>query len=420
MPGSAVGRTVVPMRTTGRFQRADLVDLAIAVMFTVATAFITSKLHEQQPDRRSADLLAYLAIVLAGDGLAARRRRPLAAVVLTTVACAVFVARQYDGGPIFLSLPFALYTYATLATRKEAVTAAAASTAALIGPALLLDISRETIVWAVLFPGWAAAAVLLGQAQQAKREQLRALRDRARFLEESREAWARQQVSEERLRIARDVHDVVAHSLASINVQAGVGAHLMDREPEQARRSLLAIKQVSAESLADLRTTLTVLRSQGTDDEGHVPLAPAPGLANLGRLIEGAASTGLEIELRVVGPVGDLSPAVDLAAYRIVQESITNVLRHGGDASARVTVRHHADELELEVEDDGAGAGARATGPDHQAGHGIAGMAERAASVGGSVEAGPRAAGGFRVRAVLPREAPTPTEAGEARGEVRP
>jgi signal transduction histidine kinase len=389
------------MRTTGRIQRADVVDLALAVMFTAGTAFITAKLHEEQPDRRAADLLAYASIVLAGIAVAVRRRWPGVALVLATVACAVFAARQYDGGPIYLVVPFCLYTYATLSSRRDAVRAAVITCIALVGPALVADFKRETLVWAVLFPSWAAASVLLGQGQQTKREQLRALEDRARFLEESREEEALRRVAEERLRIARDLHDVVAHSLASINVQAGVGAHLMDREPEQARRSLLAIKDVSAESLAELRATLGVLRGQVGED-GELPRAPAPGLGDLDRLVHGAAGTGLAIELRVQGLEAPLAPAVDVAAYRIVQESITNVLRHAGDASARVTVRHRADVLELEVEDDGVGATLPA--PDHEAGHGIAGMAERAASVGGTLETGPRATGGFRVRAVLPRE----------------
>jgi signal transduction histidine kinase len=212
-------------------------------------------------------------------------------------------------------------------------------------------------------------------------------------------------VAEERLRIARDLHDVVAHSLASINIQAGAGAHVAAAHPDQAAAALAAIKVASKDALDELRQTLGVLRSGRDAATEAAPRAPLPSLTRLDALVERTTRAGLPVEVIVDG-AAPLPAAVDAAAYRIVQESLTNALRHAGPA-ARATVRltYRADALEIAVEDDGLGSTALNDSP----GHGLVGMRERAAGLGGTLDAGAVAGGGFRVRAVLPVRAEVAT-----------
>lgn len=200
------------------------------------------------------------------------------------------------------------------------------------------------------------------------------------------------------MRIARELHDVLAHNISMINVQAGVAGHLIDRQPEQAREALVTIKEASREALRELRGTLGLLR--GVDDEA--PRAPAPGLARLGELIERHHSAGLAVRVVTTGEVRPLAPGADLAAYRIVQESLTNVVRHASADTATVTMAYGPRDVVITVDDDGISPPA-ASGP---AGNGLTGMRERATAAGGDLSAGPRPDGvrGFRVRASLPIE----------------
>jgi signal transduction histidine kinase len=206
--------------------------------------------------------------------------------------------------------------------------------------------------------------------------------------------------SEERLAIARDLHDVLAHSISVINVQANTALHLTDRQPERARDALTAIHGVSRQALAELGAVLGALRDPERD--GGAPLVPAPGLARLGELTELARSAGLAVDVVAEGPARDLPAGVDAAAYRIVQEALTNAVRHSGGASARVLLRYRPDGVDIEVNDDGIGPGGGAPRAAPGTGRGLAGMTERARALGGTVDAGPRPAGGFRVLARLP------------------
>jgi signal transduction histidine kinase len=221
-----------------------------------------------------------------------------------------------------------------------------------------------------------------------------------------RRAWARRtrdeetqhRVIEERLRIARELHDVISHSISMINVQAGVAAHVMEERPEQAREALLAIKGSSKEVLRELRAILGILRDVDEVDSK----APAPGLAQLDVLVGTITRAGLPTTVSLAGSARPLPPGIDLIAYRIVQESLTNVLRHAGPATVEVKVSYEGARVVIEVADDGQGIGAPTNGQGAGRGHGIAGMRERAAAVGGELEAGPRPVRGFRVRACLP------------------
>jgi signal transduction histidine kinase len=242
-----------------------------------------------------------------------------------------------------------------------------------------------------------AVPLLAGCIARDRRELLAALVARAETAEREREEEARRRVGEERLRIAREVHDVVAHAMVGINVQAGVAAHLVDRDPGQAHAALREIKRTSGEALADLRATLGVLR----DDGEAAPTAPAHGLAALGELTDSVRAAGVAVALDVTGDARPLPSAIEAAGYRIVQEALTNVLRHAGARHAGVTVAVGERAVDIEVVDDGTG-GPVADRDGLGSGNGLRGMRERAAAVGGRVEAGARQEGGWRVVARLP------------------
>jgi signal transduction histidine kinase len=201
------------------------------------------------------------------------------------------------------------------------------------------------------------------------------------------------------MRIARELHDVLAHNISLINVQAGVALHLMDEQPGQSRTALAAIKQASNDALGELRSVLDVLR-QGDEAE---PRSPASGLAQLDSLVAGAAATGLEVRTRVEGAPRPLSAGTDLAAFRIVQESLTNVTRHAGPATTTVLLAYGEKDLTIQVDDDGRGVEPPSVaGIPLRPGRGLAGMRERVAALGGELTTGPRPGGGFRVQARLP------------------
>jgi signal transduction histidine kinase len=292
----------------------------------------------------------------------------------------------------------AMYTVATLSSRRHWLVAVVASAGSISLAGALTASNGGVAFFHLVYFTWGIAAGFVGDGARARREHHQSLEDRARYLEESREEEALRRVAEERLRIARDLHDVVAHSLASINIQASAGAHVAAAHPEQAVKALLAVKAASKDALDELRLTLGVLRGAG---DAAAPRAPLPSLARLDELVARTRDAGLPIEVVVEG-AGTLPAAVDAAAYRIVQESLTNALRHAGPAArARVSITYRPDAVEIEVADDGLGS----TSLNDTPGHGIAGMRERAAGLGGTVSAGAVAGGGFVVRAVLPARA---------------
>jgi signal transduction histidine kinase len=346
-----------------------------------------------QPDRRPLDAVAYGLILLASVALLVRRHQPVAVLAVTVAATVAYLALGYPYGPIFLTMWIAVYSLAAAPGRHPPAVFAAVAAAlvvivatdiALTGrEAMLGELAGIAAVWAVQF----LAPLWLGWAVRVRRE---------RAAEE-----VRRRVDQERLRLARELHDVVAHTIAVINFQAGVAVHVLDRRPGQARAALLAIKQASGEALQELRVTLGVLRQLGEQGGSRAPL---PGLAQLDGLVARAAQAGRRVEVTVEGERVELPLAVDLAAYRIVQEALTNVARHAGPASAVVRLAFGAGEVVVEVTDDGKGTAAGT--PGDGGGHGIAGMRERAVALGGELEAGPRPAGGFRVRAQLPLSDP--------------
>ncbi|QKW05220.1 sensor histidine kinase [Streptomyces sp. NA04227] len=345
-----------------------------------------------QPDRESLDVFARLLLAGGTVSLLWRRRHPVLVAFVTAGTALVYLSAGYPYGPVFLTVALGCFSAVVTGHRKAAWSALGMLWAGHLlvahwlyrwlppddGPA---PWSQEIGVAA-----WAAAVVALSELARVKREQWR--RERR-----EREQAARRRADEERLRIARELHDVLAHSISVINVQAGVGLALLDSDPEQARSALTAIKSASKEALGEVRQVLDNLRTPG-----DVPRAPAPGLARLPELVEQAAGVGLTVEVTAEGDPVALPPGADLAAFRIVQEALTNVVRHSGSRTARVHLCHEPAVLRLRIDDDGPATGAPAGG----SGNGLAGMRERAAALGGTIEAAPREDGGFSVSAVLP------------------
>ncbi|HYB49246.1 MAG TPA: sensor histidine kinase [Streptosporangiaceae bacterium] len=345
---------------------------------------------------------ALLLIVVAGLALAWRRRAPVAVLVVSTAAVAAYSLLGYVNGAALIAPILALYAVASQVSVRQAVVAAAATlTVLLTVSAVNNPFGHISGGGFDIIPFMVAAAVFAGFAVANRRAYVASIQDRA-------EQDARSRIDEERLRIARELHDVLAHTMATINVQAGVAAHVLPTRPEAAAEALQTIKTASKEGLRELRAILNVLRQADDAD----PTQPAPGTAQLDALIEGARRAGLDTTFTVTGEPSPLPAAVDLAAYRIVQESLTNAIRHAGPAAAAVSLIYQDDELRIDVADTGRGpkadpAGGTPSGPavgpaGGTAGHGLAGMRERAAAVGGTVQVGPGPGGGFLVAARLP------------------
>ncbi|QOV40253.1 sensor histidine kinase [Streptomyces ferrugineus] len=359
------------------------------------TAFVMAGSNfaaEGQHDRAELDPFARVLLFVTTGLLLWRKRYPVAVAFGTSVAATVYLGAGYPYGPVFLAVALACFNAIVMGHRKAAWTAVGVLW---IGHALVahwlyrwLPPSGDPAApWGQegVIAAWVAAIVAVSELARTRREQW--AKDRA-----ERAQAARRRADEERLRIARELHDVLAHSISVINVQAGVGLALLDTDPEQARTALTTIKAKSKEALGEVRQVLDTLRTPG-----DAPRAPAPGLDRLPELVKQAASAGLTVE--VEGEPPRLPPGTDLAAFRIVQEALTNVVRHSESRHARVHLDHDdGATLRLRIDDDGPATGADAGG----SGNGLAGMRERAAALGGTIEAGPRDDGGFRVLAVLP------------------
>lgn len=380
--------------------RASLVtDIVVAILATVSIALISTQIEVGEGDR-ALDAIAYAAIVVAGAALAGRRRKPLATVLIVTAALAVYLARGYVGGPIFVVYFIALFSVATAWERGAAFTVAVLTAGVLVVVGEIAGTGPGLVH--LVFVGWAAAMVFLGDAMRSRRAHLAGLEERARQLEQSRDEEMRRRLMEERLQIARDLHDGVAHSMSTINVQAGTAAHVIDRHPEQGKEALTIIQRASRDALDELHALLGVLR---LDPDERPERRPTPDLSQLDALVATTRRAGVAVRLSVTTRVDDIQPPLSVAAYRIVQESLTNVVRHAGSgAAATVTVAGDAgDGFAVEIVDDGGTGEAVAPSTGPGAGVGIRGMRERVETSGGSFSAGAGAGGGFRVRASWPR-----------------
>jgi signal transduction histidine kinase len=353
--------------------------------------------HVLAPGQRATSVLTYL---LAGAMVAPfliHRRAPLTAGMIVLGALLGYSLAHYGPYPginaFVLLFGVALHSERRRSLLTFVATLVVLSVAVRVQPGGVATTS--TWVSTLLF---ATVSWLVGENLRQRRARWAALEERARFLETEREERARQAVVEERLRIARELHDVVAHSMSVIAVQSGVGHHVLDTQPEEARRALAAIETTSRSALNEMRRLLGVLRQEG---EPNAALSPAPGLGDLPRLVSQVEEAGLHVTLTVTGDCAEVPTAVDLTVYRIVQEALTNALKYGGP-TALVTIACHPDEICAEISDDGAGMPSRRSRAEESVGHGLIGMRERVAVFAGRLDFGPRPGGGFRVAVHLP------------------
>jgi signal transduction histidine kinase len=333
-----------------------------------------------------------------------RRRWPTTVFLATGALVAAWMWALYDPthqqGPLegFLALLLAFYALGAYAERRGVLIAL---------PVVGLELAPDVVAVALgrslgdSLPAWIFYGVVFafGRVLRSRLGIARALAERAAELEVEREEKAKRAVLEERARIARELHDVISHAVSVMVVQAAAEGRALGVELETTRETLATIERTGREALAELRRLLGVLRHTGDEPT----LGPQPGLGELETLAEQAREAGLGVELTIEGELGGLPPGVDLSAYRIVQEALTNVLRHAAASRVVVSVRRGSDRLELEVVDDGSGGPAVAAG----GGHGLVGMGARASQYGGSLEAGP-VAGGWKVSAQLPLDEPVP------------
>ena len=370
------------------FPRHRAIDCSIAVVVTgVEVAGTYSSRHWHGHGYVHVSSFWYLPVFTGGLALLARRRYPVQ-VLAVALAAGLWGARL-NVWPVWLALLVAYFNAVVAKQRAAAIASAVIGVLVSAWPPWLIGSRGHTsVAGALALLVW--LTVLLFAA-----ELFRVRSQRAAEIERRRVADARRVASEQRMAIARDLHDVVAHNISVINVQAKTALHLMDRQPERAREALSAIHDVSKQALAELRSVLGVLRAS---DGSSAPLAPSPGLGRLDELASGTA--GIAVRVITDGSPRPVPAGVDVAAYRIVQEALTNSVRHSGGRTATVRLRYDPDALTISVEDDGRGG---AAGPA-AAGNGVAGMTERARALGGTLEAGPRPGGGFRVRACLPAE----------------
>jgi signal transduction histidine kinase len=411
---------------------ADLLYTAVLLTLTVLGSIGESHpSHDPFPASAVAPWPAYLLVAAGSIALFWRYRRPVAALAVTLVCTLAYTSFGYENGAALLNPMCALYTVVVTAwqpTRpggvrfvREALIATGVTFATLAAFTAARNPFSAIGGSFVLIPGEVAVAFFAGLAVANQRAYFDAIRQRAEDAERSREDEARRRVDAERLRIARELHDVVAHTMSTINLQAGVAVHVSRDLPEPVAAALGTIRDASKNGLRELRAILAVLR-QVDDAEPMAPTAPTPDLDGLPALLDTIRASGLPVAVEITGERRRLPAAVELAAYRIVQESLTNTLRHAGPATATVQIRYGDEDLDIRVTDDGAGVstvtgagtstststststGTESTSSDtpHGSGHGLIGMRERALATGGTLQAHPGPVGGFLVRARLP------------------
>ncbi|MPY63748.1 sensor histidine kinase [Streptomyces spongiae] len=358
--------------------------------------------HGAKWGARTPDALGVTLMTLSAAALVLRRRAPRTVLAVTAGFSLIELATGDPRAPVAMSAVVALYTVASASATDRPTTwrvglltmTTLTGTAMLVGP---LPWYEQENLGLFAWTGMAAAA---GDAVRSRRAFIHAIRERAERAERTREEEARRRVAEERLRIARDLHDVVAHHIALVNVQAGVAAHVMDKRPDQAKEALAHVREASRSALNELRATVGLLRQSG---DPEAPTEPAPGLNRLDELAGTFRNAGLPVEVARADHGTALPAAVDLAAYRVIQEALTNVRKHAGpEAKAEVSVVRVGPNIEVTVLDNGSGEPTGQEAHDDGGGHGLLGMRERVTALGGSCTAGPRYGGGFRVHAILP------------------
>jgi signal transduction histidine kinase len=389
----------------GAGERPRLPDAVLAVVLAVA-ASLDLRFNLDNSTHYGSDFATNVVVAIATLGLAWRRRWPFA--TFCVVAGVIAVPQLF--GPLtftlwghFVPLLVAAYTAARWCTARRAAVAAlvTGATIAIILLRVPASGSAGNIPFAVV-P--AAGLMIAGRVLQRRQGRLQELADRAHHLETQHEAEVAAALAVEQARIARELHDVVAHCVTVMVVQAGVAEAFLDSSPELARQPLQEVQSTGQQAVAELTRMLGLLRGAG---DASSALAPQPGVAQLSDLAERLSNSGLEVQLSSVGEVRPLPPGVDLTVFRIVQEALTNTLKHAGGARALVELRYLPRSVEVEVTDAGTGRqGWPEAGPATHGGHGLIGMAERVSLFGGELQTGVQPGGGFRVLAHLPVELP--------------
>ncbi len=371
-----------------------------ALVLTFAVASVVEAFAAQHVQHRALVALLALGWTLP---FALRSRYPLWAPLVALAMLTAFALISPERSISSLTMPFvaalvAAVSLGLVGDRRQSI----AGWAAVIATAAVVS-SRSGNAYSDFF--WTTLILTLawffGSALGTRTEQARELTERVEAAERDRATAAERATAEERARIARELHDVVAHSVSVMVVQASGVRRLLKDEQHREREALLSVEQIGRQALTEMRRMLGVMRSSGEtgSQAGPATLAPQPGLQHLDRLIAQVEEAGLPVTLRIEGDRPDISPGVDLSAYRIVQEGLTNALKHAKGAHAEVVVRYIDSSVELEIADDGPGVPA-----GDGMGHGLVGMRERVALYGGTIESGPRAGGGFVLRAQLPVE----------------
>ena len=375
------------------------VALLVAAIAVVALTNLSPE--EQELFQRTPDFWAYSLALAQTLPLAFRRIRPVA--VLAFVVAAFFFDRalDYPSTIAAIGVPFAFHSLGSQLSRRRSLLVGVPFVGFLVAFTAMGVRYSDSVDWETVVAVFVLTItpLLLGREVNERRRYLREVEERAERAEREREERAREAVREERARIARELHDVVAHEMTVMTVQAAGARRVLDSDPGQAAEALSAIESAGHDALTEMRRLLGLLRQDRTESA----LGPQPGLARLEALVEQMEEAGLPVDVELEGEIDPLPAGVDLNAYRIIQESLTNSLKHGGpNTTASVFVRYEPDRLVIEIADNGRGA-AGALAERNGAGHGLVGMQERAALLGGTVRAGPRPGGGFIVKAVIPR-----------------
>ncbi|WP_406235677.1 sensor histidine kinase [Nocardia sp. NBC_01009] len=441
------------MTAPGESKRGPVVrDWGLAFVVGVIQLAGGRNANMRQTGVHSLDVLGYALLLVGPIALFLRRSQPLPVLLVTIASCAVYLLRGYGYGPIFISLVIAFISAAVIGSRWWTYPLVPIGYLALVWPLPAL-IGHPADPWLAFgMIAWLGVLISIAEGIRQRQAVLVARRQRAEAARRDEEAQRQRRASEERLAIARELHDVLAHSLSLINVQSSVALELFDKKPQQAESALAAIKTASKDALAEVHTLLHAIRTGATAAEAQAepplertngttrgstagrdskraqrystdpdsrqsesqppplrpapaPRAPAPSIEDLDTLLQRARTAGLIVDTRIIGTAHRLPSVIDVAAARIIQESLTNVARHAPGAAATVTVRYTADSVDITVDN------TRPTGTPSRSGssggNGVIGMRERAHALGGALTAGPRPSGGFRVAARLPASVQT-------------
>ncbi|WP_063771004.1 sensor histidine kinase, partial [Streptacidiphilus neutrinimicus] len=378
--------------------------LLAALLYLVTVLWPTGGRPSTQWSNFDPDEVLLVAGLCVYAPLALRRRYPVLVLACTVAATVGYMFVGPVRGPILAGSGLAIYTVSSVVERRLALAIGGVAVLSVGIASMALSPEKwDKSVNGIAF-AWTAMTVAVGESVRSRRAFVAAIEERARRAEHTREEEARRRVAEERLRIARELHDIVGHHIALINIQAGVASTVLETQPDAARTALVQVREAGRAALSELGATVAVLRQTGEGEETASPREPAPGLGQLAQLLESFERVGLRVECRTEGEPVPIPAAVDLTAYRVIQESLTNVGKHARASAATVVLVYRPGVLHIDVDDEGPGPKPAAGARDEErgGGYGLIGMRERAASVGGSFSAGPRPDGGFRVSVALP------------------